>query len=84
MNEVVEYFFASYFHQDWRDDYSDSVEALGDFIRCEDNETKDKLLNELIKLRSREDIENLELSRFGVNFNPETEAFPSLHGWVNR
>lgn len=83
MSDVLKYFFESYFHQDWRDEYSNSFEALEDFLGSETAETRKCLVSELIDLRAQQDIVSFDFRRFGANFRPETEGL-SVTEWLDK
>ena len=83
MDDELKYFFESYFHQDWRDEYNNSFEALEDFQNCETAETRNCLLRALIELRTGQDSRSFDFRRFGANFRPETEGL-SVAEWLDK
>tara|TARA_R110002094_G_scaffold191809_4_gene166173 strand:- start:817 stop:1089 length:273 start_codon:yes stop_codon:yes gene_type:complete len=83
MNEIFEYFFEAYFHQDWRDDYASSLEAVEDYSESEPTESKAQLAEALAELSGKSDLPQDTINKLGGNFKPETEGM-SVNEWIGR
>ncbi len=83
MNEIFEYFFDAYFHQDWRDDYGSSFEAVEDFAKAEPAESKIQLVQALTELSNKGDLPQDTLNKLGGNFKPESEGM-SVNEWISK
>lgn len=81
MSEIFEYFFDAYFHQDWRDDYGSSFEAIEDFAKAEPAESKTQLVNALSNLLERGELPQDTINKLGGNFKPESEGM-DVREWV--
>lgn len=80
MNDTLKYFFEAYFHQDWRDDYSSSMEAVKAFNNEEPLESKIQLKNEILHLLQASNLPQNTINNLGGNFKPETEGL-SVNSW---
>lgn len=83
MREIFEYFFDAYFHQDWRDDYRSSLEAVEDFARAEPTESKSQLVQALTELLNKSDLPQDTINKLGGNFKPESEGM-SVNEWISK
>lgn len=83
MNDTLSYFFESYFHQDWRDDYSLSLDAVRAFNIAEPLETKQALKNALNEMLVSEELSQDVINKLGGNFKPEREGL-STRDWILR
>ena len=83
MNEILVYFFEAYFHQDWRDDYSTSLDAVKAFSMDEPMETKLKLRAALLELLDQNELSQDGFNKLGGNFKPETEGM-SVKYWIEQ
>ncbi len=83
MSEIFEYFFDAYFHQDWRDDYGSSFEAIEDFVKAEPTESKTQLVGALNDLLEQEELPQNTINKLGGNFKPESEGM-EVREWIIR
>ncbi|CCN36816.1 hypothetical protein VIBNISO65_1530038 [Vibrio nigripulchritudo SO65] len=83
MNDIFEYFFDAYFHQDWRDDYETSLSAVKDFAKAEPADSVEQLIQALNELRSKGDLPQNTFNMLGGNFKPESEGL-SVSEWIGR
>lgn len=83
MNEILLYFFEAYFHQDWRDDYATSLDAVKAFSVDEPMDTKMKLKNALSNLLSQGELPQDSFNKLGGNFKPEREGM-SVKSWIEQ
>ncbi|MGR2741100.1 contact-dependent growth inhibition system immunity protein [Billgrantia sp. Q4P2] len=83
MNTILEYFFAAYLHQDWRDDYESSLDAVGDFANTEPVESVVELVQSLKELQARGDLPQDTINKLGGNFKPESEGM-SVSEWIDK
>ncbi|WP_157959019.1 contact-dependent growth inhibition system immunity protein [Salinicola endophyticus] len=83
MSEIFEYFFEAYFHQDWRDDYETSLDAVVDFANAEPDESVVELVEALKGLQDRGDLPQDTINKLGGNFKPESEGM-SVSEWIDK
>lgn len=83
MSGIFEYFFDAYFHQDWRDDYGSSLEAVEDFAKAEPRESKAQLVQSLTELSNKSDLPQDTINKLGGNFKPESEGM-SVNEWISK
>ncbi len=83
MSEILEYFFDAYFHQDWRDDYGSSFQAVEDFAKAESTESKVQLAQALAELSNKGDLPQNTINKLGGNFKPESEGM-SVNEWIGK
>lgn len=83
MDEIFEYFFEAYLHQDWRDDYESSLDAVEDFANVEPTESVVKLVQALKDLQVRGDLPQDTINKLGGNFKPESEGM-SVSEWIDK
>lgn len=83
MNDIVTYFFEAYLHQDWRDDYVSSLDAVKAFTLDEPIERKNQLKSALLDLQSRGPLPQDTVNKLGGNFKPETEGM-TTDAWLQR
>ncbi len=83
MSEIFEYFFDSYFHQDWRDDYESSLAAVEDFKNTEPTESIVLLVYGLKELLNKGDLPQETFNKLGGNFKPESESM-SVVEWIDK
>lgn len=83
MSAIFEYFFDAYFHQDWRDDYESSLEAVEDFAKAEPMESKVELVQALTELSNKRDLPQDTINKLGGNFKPESEGM-SVSEWIGK
>lgn len=81
--EIIRYFFECYFHQDWRDDYSSSLEVVRAFNLDEPFESRQGLIVALMDLLQQSDLSQETINKLGGNFKPETEGL-SVRGWIEQ
>lgn len=81
MNEIVEYFFSAYFHQDWRDECASSFEVVEMFAREETAELVLSLAKALKDISHREYFSQNQFSALSANFNPTLEGM-SVEEWL--
>jgi hypothetical protein len=82
MNESIEHFFNAYFHQDWREDYDSTFDAVKDFCECEP-ESKKELVSALALLLELEPIPDNLIHKYGGNFDPKSEGF-TVENWLKK
>ena len=75
MNNILEYFFEGYFHQDWRVEHLSSFETIEAFLKEEPIALKIELQGALYELLEKEDLSSDTINKFGGNLNPESEGF---------
>lgn len=83
MSEILEYFFDAYFHQDWRDDYESSLDAVADFSTAEPTESIVQLVQALKDLHGKGDLPQDTFNKLGGNFKPESEGM-SVAEWIGK
>lgn len=81
MNETLKYFFDAYLHQDWRDDYSSSLDAARAFNADEPLDSKKELKAAMLELLENNDLPQDTVNKLGGNFRPETEGM-SVNNWI--
>ncbi len=82
MNKIVKHFFDAYFHQDWREDYKSSFDAVRDFCESEPESKRDLglILTQFLELKPIPD--NL-IQKYGGNFDPKSENF-TVEKWLQK
>jgi hypothetical protein len=81
MSDILVYFFEAYFHQDWRDDYASSLDAVRAFNLDEPVESRRELELAFRDLRDRRCLSQDTVNLLGGNFRPETEGV-SMDAWL--
>ncbi|WP_163392567.1 contact-dependent growth inhibition system immunity protein [Enterovibrio norvegicus] len=80
--ELLFHFFECYFHQDWRDDYSSSFEALRDFC-CLEPERKAELRESFNDLLEQDALSENFINEFGGSFKTEREGL-TANEWLKK
>ncbi len=81
MNDILTYFFESYFHLDWRSEWPNSIRVVEAFKKDETMQMTFKLLEEFRSLVQRPDLPQSTISEYGGCFNPETEGM-NIKEWL--
>jgi hypothetical protein len=79
--DIAEYFFKSYFHQDWHCDYKKSLDAVVDFIENETELSRRELLFKFKDMIKSEELSENTIYLYGGNFNPEVEG-RTIQAWI--
>ena len=80
---ILEYFFESYMHQDWRKDYASSFDAVAAFDVEEKSEIKKEFVGALLLLLEDGELPNDMINKFGGNFQPDSEGM-TTDAWVKK
>lgn len=80
---ILSYFVQAYFHQDWRDEWSSSLDAVRAFDQSEPTENKQALKEALRAMLKEGDLGQGAINELGGNFRPETEQL-STREWIER
>lgn len=83
MNNILLYFFESYFHQDWRDDYPSSLDVARAFNSAEPMEAKRALKRALGEMLEARELSQDTINKQGGNFKPERENL-SVYDWIQQ
>ncbi len=82
MIKTIEHFFDAYFHQDWREDYKSSIDAVRDFSESEP-ESKKELASILGGFLELESIPDNLIQKYGGNFDPKSENL-TIEEWLQK
>ena len=75
MNDALTSFLTAYFHQDWKSEFSNSLDAVNEFISTSPEELRIQLLCEVELLLYKKDLKEDLVWLLGGNFRPESEGF---------
>ena len=82
MSKTIEHFFDAYFHQDWREDYKSSIDAVRDFCESEP-ESKKELVSILTRFLELRPIPDNLIQQYGGNFDPKSENL-TVEKWLQK
>ena len=80
-SSVLKYLVESYFHQDWRYEFSSSKVLIESFFIYEEDDVIEGLKSELITLSSSAAPPQDFINNLGGNFIPESEG-QSVEEWI--